>query len=140
MRKGLLGLAFVLVSGAASASDFKRISESQALTRADPSATPDATFAFPMSQARGFRVTVCADSGQTLVNVTLRAWHYSFGAGLWARNPALDQTATAVGKRCVTFPDFRVSVAAPSDWAMFASDATTVSSGTVTIHYLVWME
>jgi hypothetical protein len=83
----------------------------------------------------GYRVSVCATSGQTLSGSGyLRAYAYHPEAALWMRNPSLDYTVSASGVRCQVFPDLAVA-AQPADWrVLFAADSITVSSGsTVTV-------
>lgn len=133
MRK-LIAVA-VLVPLVALATVTNRLwSEDQILTRAAPSAVTDGMF---LKDVVGYRLTVCAASGQTLSGAgALRAWYYSYESGVWGRNPTLDQTITVTATscagaacRCQTFPDFEV-VANQGGRVLFATDAVTVSGGT----------
>lgn len=76
----------------------------------------------------GFRLSICAASGQTLSGTgTMQAYDYVVAEGLWSRDVGLDQTVTATG-RCQTFPDFIVG--GRFDRVRFVSSAVTVSAGT----------
>lgn len=75
----------------------------------------------------GFRLKVCAASGQTLSGAgTLQAYAYDADEGVWTRNKDLDQLVTNT-TRCQTFPDFRTELRA--DRVLFAASGVTVSGG-----------
>lgn len=125
---GLLA-AVALAAPVALAGD-AAFSEAQALTRTDPSSGTDGML---IQTSRGFRVSVCADSGQTLSGAgTLKAWWYHPSALVWMRNPSLDLTVSASSVRCQVFPDQRIT-AFIGGRIIYAASAVTVSSGTVTV-------
>lgn len=111
-------------------------SEAQALTRAVPSVATDSDWV-SLSGIKSFRLSVCADSGQTLSGAgALHA--YVRGAAAPLRNPSLDVNVTVTATscagaacRCQVFPDFSTAVGIGS--FMFASSGITVSAGTVTV-------
>ncbi|MFL5344362.1 MAG: hypothetical protein ACJ8AT_06200 [Hyalangium sp.] len=79
---------------------------------------------------RGFFVSVCAASAQTLSGAgLLRAWVYHPDAASWMRNPDLDLSVTASGVRCQAFPDLRTGYL-QGRRVLFAADSLTVSGGT----------
>lgn len=106
--------------------------EVQSLTRADPTDSGDgvsliATSGLPV---RGYMLSVCAATGQTLSGGGyLRAWVYSPLAAQWMRNPDLDQQVTATGKSCQAVSDFRTGYLKLRR-VLFAADGITVSGGT----------
>lgn len=78
----------------------------------------------------GYRVSVCAESGQTLSGTgTLRAYGYHSDAGLWMRVPAIDLTVSASGVRCMMFPDIKPGVNS-NHRVYFATDTVAISGGT----------
>lgn len=106
--------------------------ESQALTRAAPSTSSEG---ISMSQVTGFKLSVCATTGNTLSGAgSLKAYLYNPVAALWMRNPALDVNVTATGERCQVFPDFTVSAPAITGGdpyrALWGTSSVTVSAGT----------
>jgi hypothetical protein len=106
--------------------------ESQDLTRADPTLSSEGMSleAPGGSPVRGFMVSVCAESGETLSGGGhLRAWLYHPDAGLWMRNPDLDLEVSASSVRCRVWPDLRTGYLGARRM-LFASDAVTVSGGT----------
>jgi hypothetical protein len=130
-------LLFLLLPALAIAGYSRRLSDAQALTETAPTgSTVTAGVHFPLADLVGYRITICADSGQTLTNVTLDT-HYidTAGANLWTKNTGQTLTATAVGTRCATFDDQPVSAQMNGSYLMVASNGTTVSGGTVTIYY-----
>lgn len=99
----------------------------QPLSNSAPTAASEG---MSLGGVRGFRVSVCAQVGQTLSGTgTLLAYWYDSVAALWMRNPALDWSVTATGVRCQVFPDQRV-VAASAGRVFYATSALTVSGGT----------
>jgi hypothetical protein len=115
----------------------RALSESQSLTRSAPSA---ATEGMDLANVKGFRISVCAPSGQTLTGGTLNAWVYNYGSSLWMRNPLLDLTVTSNSVRCLAFPDQEV-VAMMGARVLYAASSVTVSSGSaVTVRIDAWVE
>lgn len=95
-------------------------------TRADPTS---ATEGMSLAGVPGFRLTICAASGQTLSGAgTMKAWVYHPDEAAWARNADLDQTVTVSGKRCQVFPDFLTGVP-NNNRVLFAASSVTVSGG-----------
>lgn len=140
MYKYGFSLAAVLLSlSAAGQTDppamTRKWSESQALTRAAPTLT---TEGLDLSDIAGFRVTVCAASGQTLAGAgALQAYVYDNDLALWTRNPSLDITISTAGARCLTFADIQTVVA--TGRGLFAATGVTVSGGTtVTVQMKAW--
>jgi hypothetical protein len=130
----ILAVALVacLVAGSAQAAKTYRTwsASGVALTGSAPSSAPTATTdALKLNGVIGFRLTVCATSGNTLTGGTLRAYVYSSSLGLWSRNPDLDQTIGTPTHRCRHFADQSV-VAGNNDWVKYVTDAVTVSAGT----------
>lgn len=124
--KRFLAAGLACLSFAAFAAPARFITEAQALTRAVPTL---ATEGMGLSGVKGYRVSVCAESGQTLAGTgNLRAWLYNPDAGLWMRNPALDLAIT-VTVRCQVFPDVRVA-AELEHRVLYANDTVGVSGGT----------
>lgn len=110
--------------------------ETQALTRATPTVA-DFTITVGtligkslwLMEMAGFRVSVCATSGQTLSGAgTLQAWLLDERSGLVMRNPGLDMAISASGTRCQVFPDIR-SVMVSSGRVIYAASGVTVSGG-----------
>lgn len=117
---------------------FRSAAETQALTRAAPGVmefTPSASL--KLLGLSGFRVTVCAESGQTLSGAgTLSIYMLDELSGLVTRNPGLDMSVTASGNRCQTFPDLVVAGSRGDGWMIAAATGITVSGGTtVTVRY-----
>ena len=128
-----LAVAFVLCVTAlfslAAMAGARAFTESQILTRADPSLASEG---ISMAKVQGFKVSVCAPSGQTLTGGALRAWLYNPAVDLWMRNPGLDvNVSTTAGKRCEVFPDFKVSAIEVLDGdpyrAIWTTSAVTLS-------------
>lgn len=125
--KRLLAALLLAAAVPALALPSRYLYQTQALTQAAPSLSTDG---MSLGDVLGFRVSVCAASGQTLTGGgTLRAWLYHTDAGLWMRNPSLDLTVSASGVRCQVFPDAQ-PVVLLSHRVYFASDTVTVSGGT----------
>jgi hypothetical protein len=78
-----------------------------------------------------FRLMICAASGQTLSGAgTMQAYYCDAVSNLCYRDTGLDQTVTASGVRCATFPDFNVGyVTAQQDTVEFVASGVTVSGG-----------
>ncbi len=102
--------------------------ETTILTRAAPTLV---TEGMSIHGVPGYRVSVCAESGQTLSGTGyLRAYAWHPVAALWMRNPSLDYTVSATATRCQVFPDLQVA-AQPEGWrVLFAADTIAVSGGT----------
>src|SRR4051812_46307439 len=104
MNRHWLCALVLLVGGLAVALPVRYFHESQSLTRGAPTL---ATEGMSLVGVKGFRVSICAQSGQTLSGAgSLRAYLYHSDAALWMRNPSLDLSVTAAGVRCQAFPDF----------------------------------
>jgi len=84
-----------------------------------------------LSGVDGYRVSICAASAQTLSGAgTMQGWWCDSVSSLCYRNTGLDQTVSASGVRCATFPDFKVSdITSNFDSVVFASSGVTVSGG-----------
>jgi hypothetical protein len=93
-----------------------------------------------LTQVDGFRVEVCAASGQTLSGAGAERAYLLNHNGEVLRNPGLDLSisVTATGSascfgaacRCQVFPDQHVSASAASGLVMYVPDAVSVSGGT----------
>lgn len=108
----------------------RSLSESQALTRAAPTASSDG---MALDNLAGYRVSVCAESGQTLSGSgNLRAYLYHGDVGLWMRNPALDLAVSVSGARCQVFPDIEPAAReiGENHRVLYAADTVGVSGGT----------
>lgn len=96
----------------------------------NPSASTDG---MALGSARGWRVTVCAASGQTLSGGgTVQIWAMDpdidgNGTALWGRNTALDFTPDS-GVRC-TFRDFKADVRLNGWRVQPVASSVTVSGG-----------
>lgn len=128
----IVGLALVapaLVLAQNTPATTRRFSESQALTRAAPSAASDGMV---LGSVIGYRVTVCAEATRTLSGGgNLRAWYYDADSALWMRNPSLDIAVSASSVRCMVAPDVVTQVSTfLSDRVLYAADSVTVSAGT----------
>lgn len=81
-----------------------------------------------LSGVSGYRLTVCAASGQTLSGAgSMQSYAWNSAEQLWARDPGLDQNVTASGKQCQTFPDFKTGL--QYDRVRFVASGVTVSGG-----------
>lgn len=87
---------------------------------------------------QGFRLTVCAPSGQTLSGAgTMQAYLCDAAKSVCSRNKGLDVTVNASSVRCQVFPDFTVGVVPWADSTVeFVASGVTVSSGTPLTVYL----
>jgi hypothetical protein len=94
-------------------------------------ATPVGTLdGMRMSSTKGYRVSVCAVSGQTLSGAgTLLAWRYNAARLLWERNKDLDRAVAVSGVRCAAFADTPVPAQIVSDRVLYAASGVTVSGG-----------
>ena len=131
MRKLLavfFSLAFATVSGAQTPGTSRLWSESQALSRAAPSA---ATEGMVLDNVYGLRVTVCAEATRTLTGGTLNVWLYDNATALWTLNPSLAMIVTSNSVRCQTFPDRFVTV--PYGRVLIQTSSVTVSAGTTVV-------
>lgn len=127
-----LFLLLLLSAVPALATPERYLYETQSLTRSDPSSATDGMSLVAASgrPVRGFMVSVCAASGQTLSGGGyLRAWVYHPDAALWMRNPQLDLQVSLSGKRCQAFPDLRTGYLQDRR-VLFATESVTVSGGT----------
>lgn len=108
--------------------------ETQILTRAAPTSAADG---LDLAKVRGYRVTICAASGQTLTGGALQAWYYEPIQQLWSRaSSTLDETVPS-GTRCKTFDDVETLVRFGR--VLYATSAVTVSGGTtVTVRIDGW--
>ena len=98
----ILTLVVLLAAPFASAQIQGWTSSDTALTAAEPSL---ATHGTTLVGAAGYRVIICAESGQTLTGGTLRFWlwdPYIVANGVWAYGEELDITITG-GERCSSF-------------------------------------
>lgn len=111
--------------------------ESQALTRAAPSA---ATEGMLLTRVAGYRVSICAASGQTLSGAgSLQAYYFDPAREVWIRNPTLDRSVTVSGSRCQAFPDATTLVRFGR--VLYATSSVTVSGGTtVTVRIDAYLE
>jgi hypothetical protein len=83
----------------------------------------------------GYRVTVCAASGQTLSGAgALNAYYWNPVVSAWARVPALDIAVGASSVRCEGFGDLQTFVARGR--VFYAATGVTVSSGTTVTVYI----
>jgi len=94
-------------------------------TRSDPTL---ATEGMSLASVSGYRLKICAVSGQTLTGAgTMKAWAYDADEGVWTRAKDLDQAVTESTKRCQSFPDFLSGT--QRDRVLFAASGVTVSGG-----------
>jgi len=86
-----------------------------------------------ISSANGYRLSICAASGQTLSGAgTMQAYWCDTLTALCYRNPLNDQNVTGAvsGQRCVTWPDFQIAaITGNPDSVVFAASAVTVNGG-----------
>ncbi|HYI01364.1 hypothetical protein [Hyalangium sp.] len=129
-----LAVLLLLLALPALAAPPRYLYEEQDLTESAPTLSTDGMSltsdgGYPV---RGFMVSVCAGSGQTLTGGSsggrLRAWVYHPDAALWMRNPDLDLSVTAT-VRCQAWPDLRAGYL-QSRRVLFAADSILVSGGT----------
>lgn len=133
-----VALLFLCVLPAlAFAQSARSFSEAQALTRAAPTTNSEG---MQLGNVSGYRISICADSGQTLSGAgTIDIYWYSYDAALWMRNRDLALNVTASGVRCQVFADNRVA-AKLGGRLLPAANAVTVSAGSVTIRVDAWVE
>lgn len=128
MRR-LVVLALGLLAFSAAGQSALFLYESQALTRAAPTLTSEG---MSLSGVKAVRISVCAESGQTLSGTgNIRIYFLHGAAGLWHRNPGADLTVTAT-TRCQVFGDLTVAAVAVDngDRVLAATDTLGVSGGT----------
>lgn len=114
--------------------------ETQALTRAIPT---DTTVGLRSDNLMGWRVSVCAASGQTLSGAgTIDVYNYNYTSGLWEFNKGLQMTITVGATscsgapcRCQVFPDF-TALARLGSLILPAANGVTVSGGTTVVVYI----
>lgn len=149
----LLAVSLAAVDAAAQSLPARYFYENQALTRAAPSGAPgtasnftlpsttvvkgsnDSFLGMPLNGVEGFRVSVCAASGQTLTGGTLRAWLYHAPAGLWMRNSDLDRTVANNSQRCQPFPD-QATPLRLAHRVLYQAQAVTASGGAAVDIYI----
>lgn len=124
-----IALAVFAASAAYASSTHGLVLTGVALSSAAPSAAPTTATAVEFYKTSGFRVTVCAAAGATITGGTIRFWHFEERQGLWALNPALNQTLASSSTRCLTLPDLEVHVK-NAGWLAVQTSSVTVSSGT----------
>lgn len=109
--------------------------ELQDLTRTAPVAADfTSTASLDFDNIAGYAITVCAQSGATLTNVTLQGYVLDKRTGFVSKGNII-LSSTGVSHRCKTFDDTEVRLRI-GRIVMFASNGTTVSAGTqVTIYY-----
>jgi hypothetical protein len=134
-----VALALLVASSAqaqTTSGQYRKWSESQALTRAAPTNSCYADTSpegMDLRNVRGYRVIIEAASGQTLSGGgTLHAYVYSPVVSAWIRNNDLDLTVDASSVRRQIFPDLETKVRAGC--VLYATSSVTVSSGTVTVY------
>ena len=148
MRKWIgIGLLFSAVAIAQVGGSQSVAQEAQSTTRSAPALADFTTTSgssigksLDLANLLGFRVMVCAESGQTLSGAgNLRAYLLDLRDGLVKRNPSIDLAVTASSVRCQVFPDQEVLI--PYDLVMYAADGVTVSGGTtVTVQLRGWRQ
>jgi len=84
-----------------------------------------------LKSVRGYRVSACAATGQTLSGAgTLQAYWCDAISGLCMRNKDLDLSVSASGVQCQVWADFQVGqVTQNLDSVVFAASSVTVSGG-----------
>lgn len=112
------------------------LSSTQSTTESAPTADSSG---FALVNVEGFRVSVCAESGQTLAGAGALNAYLKGHDGLIHRNPSLDLsisvTATSCAGsacRCQTFPDQR-QWAQQSGTLFYVANGVTVSGGTTVV-------
>jgi hypothetical protein len=144
MKKYLavLGIAAAVICGSVAladvAGDEPFLCETQILTRAVPTESSfTAAASLNLALLNGYRVRICANSGQTLSGAgTMQAYWLSNRGSEVSRNLELDKsvnvTATScqgAACRCMTWGDFQVAVGAGGR-VIHATNGVTVSGGT----------
>lgn len=120
----------------AQALDVRSYSEALGTSAAAPTAA--STGGFDLTEVTGFRVSVCAESGQTLSGAgTIAAYLKNNITGLIERNPGLDLAITVTGTscagaacRCQVFPDMQVTGSDLGGTYFPRPSGVTVSGGT----------
>lgn len=103
----------------------------QALSASAPSGA-QVTGALDLTGVTGYRLTVCAASGNTLTGGSLDAYSWIPRLSMWARAPVLDLAITPTAQQCESFGDQETFVARGQVY--YASDTVTESgSGTTTM-------
>lgn len=130
-------LAVLCLFGVVAVADGNRSATAAwALTGAVPTAATSGGLS--LNEVQGFRVSVCAESGQTLAGAgALNAYYVNHNTNLAQRNPGLDKsvsvTATSCAGaacRCQVFPDDENTNPALGGQVFFVPNAVTVSGGT----------
>lgn len=145
-------LAFMLAATTVQAGTSVYFSEVEALTRAYPNTNPlSGVRGVRMRQPTGYRVSICAELGQTLAGAgTINMYYWSFATGspdVWYMNPQLTETISVTATscqgapcRCQTFSDRDVT-AHIDGFLEPATNGVTVSGGTtVTVFVEIWSE
>ena len=127
-------LLLLLLLSLPAAATWTNGTEVQSLTRSAPTESTDGVALLSSGGApvRGYMVSVCAATGETLSGGGfLRAWVYSPLAGEWMRNEDLDLEVKAkvAGKKCRAWPDERVGYLR-NRRVLYALDGLLVSGGT----------
>lgn len=159
MRRWLLSLG-VLVASAAIAENALRISPrfatvalgtSAAAPTVNPNLTATAATTAPSSHRStgvpgalhltgcyGYRITMCAPTGQTLSGAgSAQVYYYAdYGTVSWSRNPGIDEAVSVISTSCAgaacqcqTFPD-RALLGLSGGWIYVAPSSVTMSGGT----------
>lgn len=139
MRNAALAISLLLAT-AALAAPFTHTNgaahyEDQALTRAVTATDTNQGVLF--TNVCGFRIIICANSGQTLSGAgTIRLHLLDTTVGEFAEDGDLSWTISsrASGRRCWASPDFRSTVAIGR--LLPATDGVTVSGGTTVRVYV----
>lgn len=134
----LLALAVLSTSAIALAQAPRRFSKAVAIsgtaTDSAPSSAPTSTTALNLFGVTSFRITVCADSGQTLSGGgTVDIWLYNPTISLWTWNEDLTQDIGTGGTRCQVFPDLdagRLMTGASGFYLFPRINGATASGGT----------
>lgn len=125
-------LSVVLVASLASfnvgAQSYKSYQETQALTRAAPTA---ATEGASLAGATGYRVTVSAPSGQTITGGSILCYTYNPTLKRWARCKSAFDITLLTGVRDSPSEEFKVAVGGGR--VLFATDSVTLSGGTTVV-------
>ena len=120
----LLALALLLVSGIALAAGVRSWTETQALTRAVPTLSSEG---LDLNGVTGWKLTVSANSGQTLSGGSIACDYYSPWLSRWVANSDLTFTVPS-GKRDATWNDRKPPV--PLGRLLCRTVSVTVSGGT----------
>lgn len=136
MKRLFTVLVVLFAVGAMAAFGLRRASETQALTRAVPTASSFTSAAsVSLDDVTGYYLVVCAESTRTLSGAgTIDIYSLDEETGLVALNKSLVETVNASGVRCQRFPDHQV-VASKAGRMMPAANSITVSGGTTVTIY-----